>query len=250
MNNKANRVARFTSSKISVLTVDGKSKYGFGAGAMTYINDKIAELELGRGVDLPINKWEMSWGKLWEVWVHWQLGNEYELIVDRTTVHPKYAFWSGSEDFKLNIPGGGIAELKCYQLLKFYLFAKCLLKQDIQLIKKDFKDEYWQIVSNSIIQNVKFGEAIAFMPTEENLIEMRRLVEETDYIEKHLKDDPWKYKFITDRNLWDLPFIPSHSDFPSMVKFRFEVPIEDKIYLTERVIKANQLFNEILEGNE
>jgi hypothetical protein len=244
MNNSANRVARLTSSKIGVLTVNGNGKYGFGSGALSYINQKKIELEIGRGISLPVYKWEMSWGKIWEVWVHWQLGNEYELIIDKTTVHPKYPFWSGSEDFKVNIPGGCISELKCYQMQNHYDYTKCLQSKNIDLFKSKFKDEYWQIVSNSIIHGTKYGEAIAFMPTEENLIEMRELIEGTDYIEKHLKDDPWKYRFIYEKSLWDLPFIPSHSDFPSMTKFRFEIPIEDKIYLTERVLKAQKILND------
>jgi hypothetical protein len=71
------------------------------------------------------------------------------------------------------------------------------------------------------------------------------MVEETDYIEKHIKDDPFKYRFVVDRDLWDLPFIPSHSDFPSMTKFRFEVPIEDKILLTKKLMDANKYLNEM-----
>lgn len=247
MNNKANRVARFTSSKISVLTVLGKGDFGFGAGAITYIKDKIKELQLGRGLTLPVYKKEMIWGKCWEVYVHWQLGLEYKLIIDKTTIHPKYAFWSGSEDFQVEVDGGCISELKCYQLSNHYDYAKCLQKGDVETFKKEFKDEYWQIVSNSIIHNTKHGEAIAFMPTELDLIEMRRLLEETDYVEKHLKDDPWKYRFIYEEDLYNLAFVPSHSDFPSMVKFRFEVPIEDKVFLTERVLKAKKIFDKYFD---
>lgn len=248
MNNKPNRVARFTSSKISVLTVLGKGEFGFGAGAITYINQKVKELRLGRGLTLPIYKQDMIWGHLWEVWVHWQLPLEYKLIIDKTTIHPKYPFWSGSQDYDVEIEGGCISELKCYQMDKHYDYALCLQKQDIELFKEKFKEEYWQIISNSCIHDTKYGEAIAFMPTEENLIEMRQLVEETDYIEKHLKDDAWKYRFVYEKDLYDLPFIPSHSDFPSMVKFRFEVPIEDKIFLTKQTINADKLFNQILEN--
>jgi len=243
MNNDKNRVAHFTSSKIAPLTLNGKGKYGFGAGAITYIEERAMELELGRGIDLPINTWEVSWGKVWEVYVHWQLGSEYKICIDQSKEHPIHYFWSGAKDFKIT---DGIAELKCYQLRKFYKYAKCLQKQSIELLKENFKDEYWQIVSNACIDNVKFGEAIAFMPTEEMLLEMKQMIEETDYIEKQVKDDPFKYKFIVDRPLWDLPFIPEHSKFPSMVKFRFEVPQEDKDFLTERVIKANELLTEIV----
>lgn len=241
MNNNPNRVARLTSSKISVLTVSGNGPHGFGSGAITYIKDKIKELDLGRGINLPVYKQDMVWGKVWEPWVHWQLGPEYDLIIDKTTVHPKHLFWSGSEDFKVNVVGGCISELKSYQLSNHYNYVKCLQKGNIELFKKEFKDEYWQIVSNSCIHNTLYGEAIAFMPTEENLIEMRELIENTDYVEKHLKDDPWKYRFIFEKDLYDLPFIPKHSDFPSMVKFRFVVPIEDKVYLAKQVINAQKL---------
>lgn len=244
MNNKPNRVARLTSSKASLLMVSGNGPHGFATGAMTYIKGKQKELEYGRGISLPVYKWELAWGKLWEPWVHWQLGNEYELVVDQTTLHPKYPFWGGSEDFQVKIVGRCISELKCYQMVKSDDYAKCLKKESIELLKKQFSEEYWQIVSNSIIHNTRYGEAISFMPTEDNLIEMRRLVEETDYIEKHIKDDPWKYRFVYERGLYDLPFIPNHSDLPSMVKFRFEVPIEDKIALTERMIKAGKLLLE------
>lgn len=241
MNNKPNRVARLTSSNASLFMVSGKGEFGFGAGAITYINGKKKELEYGRGINLPVNKQDILWGKLWEVWVHWQLGGEYELIIDQTTLHPKYSFWSGSQDFNVKIDGGCIAELKCYQLSNHYDYVKCLQAENVELFKKEYPAEYWQIVSNSCIHNTKFGEAIAFMPKESNLIEMRELLEDTDYVEKHLKDDPFKYKFVWDKDLWDLGFIPNHSDFPSMVKFRFEVPISDKIALTERMIKAGQL---------
>lgn len=241
MNNKPNRVARLTSSNAYLFIVPGKGEYGFGAGAITYINNKKKELEYGRGITLPINKQDILWGKLWEVWVHWQLGSEYELIIDRTTVHPKYSFWSGSEDFQVKIDGGCISELKSYQLSNHYDYVKCLQKECIDTFKKEYASEYWQIISNSCIHGTKYGEAIAFMPTEKNLIEMRQLLEESDYVEKHLKDDPFKYKWVWDKDLWDLPFIPNHSTFPSIVKFRFEVPDEDKIFLTGKMIKAGKL---------
>lgn len=244
MNNKPNRVARITSSVISVLTIKGNGKYGFGTGAITYLNRLKKELVWGRSLTRPVYKPDLVWGKVWEVWVHWQLGSEYKLIIDRTTIHPKYPFWAGSEDFQVEIPGGCISELKSYQMENHNDYAICLQKQDVSLFKSEFKDEYWQIVSNSCIHNTKYGEAIAFCPTEENLIEMRDLLENTDYIEKHVKDDPFKYKYIWEKDIYDLSFIPKHSDFPSMVKFRFEVPIEDKIFLIGQVIKGQKYLND------
>lgn len=241
MKNSPNRVARLTSSKIYPLLTTGREIFGFGAGAITYIKERIAEFELGRGVEKDVYTQDMAWGKLWERYVNSILGFEYEMIIDKTTVHPNYPFWSGSQDFNKHIDGGCISELKCYQLKKFHSYSRCLIKQDIQLLKENFKQEYWQIVSNSCINNTKYGEAIAFMPTQKEVEEMRERLEYTDYIVKELKDDEWKYRFIWEKDLYDLPFIPEHSDFPSMIKFQFEVPQEDKELLTERVEKAIEL---------
>lgn len=246
MNNKANRVARITSSKVSLLLVDGMQEYGFGAGAITYLNGKKKELEFGRGLELPVNKWELLWGKMFEPYVHWQLGNEYEMIVDQTTIHPKYPQWSGSQDFNILKDGVkiGISELKCYQMSNHYDYVKVLQSGNIDVFRKEYKSEYYQIVSNCIIHGVDIGEAIAFMPTQEQLEEIRDLLENTDYVEKQLKDDPWKYRQFYEKDLWDLPFIPEHSDFPSMVKFRFNVPVEDKILITKKVLNGIKYLNE------
>ncbi|APZ82877.1 hypothetical protein [Flavobacterium phage FL-1] len=242
MNNNSKRVGRLTSSNASLFIVAGTKGNDFGKGALTYIDDKRKEIEYGRGLSLPINKIDVLWGKVWEPFVHWQLGNDYKMIVDETTLHPKYSFWSGTQDFTVEVPGGCIAELKSFQLSNHYDYVKVLQQQNIPLLKKEYADAYWQIVSNSCIHKTKYGEAIAFMPTEKQLIEMRKLLEESDYIIKFLKDDkPFKYMWIVENDLYDLPFIPSHSDFPSLVKFRFEVPVEDKVLLTEKMIKAGEL---------
>ena len=246
MNNKANRVARITSSKVSLLLVDGKGDMGFGAGAITYLNNKKKELEFGRGLELPVNKWEMLWGKMLEPYLYWQLDSkEYEMVIDQTTLHPKYSQWSGSQDFNILKDGVkiGISELKCYQMSNYFDYVRVLEKKYVSVFKKEYPAEYWQIVSNCLIHGVSIGEAIAFMPTEKQLIEVRDLLENTDYIEKQLKDDAWKYRQFYEKDLWDLPFIPEHSDFPSMVKFRFEIPINDIILLTKKVTDGIKYLN-------
>lgn len=246
MNNKANRVARITSSKCSLLLVDGNQDFGFGTGAITYLDGKKKELKIGRGIELPVNKWELLWGKMLEPYYYWQLDSkEYEMIIDKTTIHPKYSQWSGSQDFNILKDGIkiGISELKCYQMSNYMAYVEVLQKQNVQVFKKEYPSEYWQIISNCIINNVTIGEAIAFMPTEEQLIEIRDLLENTDYIEKQLKDDAWKYRQFYEKDLWDLPFIPSHSNYPNEVKFRFEVPVEDVILLTKKVINGITYLN-------
>src|SRR5699024_3866824 len=90
----------------------------------------------------------------------------YHLKSQGTVLHPDKKFsdyWGGSCDFEY-LQGGKItfiSELKSYQKKKFAQYTDCLLQKDTEHFKKNFPDEYWQIVSNCIIHNVDFGEAIS-----------------------------------------------------------------------------------------
>lgn len=263
MINNANRIGRLTSSKISVLTVMGSREMtdeeleahkkenpksrkkniesGFGAGAITYIRQRRAERSLGRSIDTAFYSQAMSWGKFCEAYLFWKkglIGLEYSLVSQDTVIHPEYPFWSGSPDLVTKMK---LAEIKCYYPENFYYYSSVLISEDLVALKKDFREEYWQIISNACILKKERGEAIAFMPTEEQLIEMRQLVEETDFVEKQMKDDPWKYRFIAEKPMYELPYIPAGIEYPSLVKFEFEIPKEDKEFLTQRVIEAEAL---------
>jgi len=236
------RFGRFTSSKIVALTKSGKFEHGFGAPAMTYIKEKQIELKMGstldggNGYSKPI-----AWGNFMEVIACHKLNSigkdEYIFKTDATIKHPnEYLgdYWSGSSDFLGNTNGKltFISELKCYQKKKFALYSECINMNDVDLLKKQFPQEYWQIVSNCILHNVDVGEAVVYMPYESDydmIVEMANNYEASDL---------WKYRFITEDPMYLLPFIKNGGYYKDLNIFRFEIPKEDKEFLTERVENA------------
>lgn len=263
MISNTNRLGRFTSSKIHVLLNYGSRQMtdeelvefkkqnpksqkktiedGFGSGALTYIRQRRAERSLGRSIDTNFYNQAMCWGKFCEAYLYWKdglLGFEYSLVSKESILHPDYPYWAGSPDLKKKECG---SEIKCYYPENFYNYSSMLIMEDFEKFKKDFKEEYWQIVSNACILGFDRGEAIAFMPTETQLIEMRHLIENTNFIEKNMQDDQWKYRFIYEKPIEELPYIPDGIEYPNLVKWEFEIPEEDKELLTKRVIEAEEL---------
>lgn len=234
------RYGRFTSSNIWKLTTQTAKKDGFGAPALTYINEKRAERTLGRGIDTGFYNQATAWGKVMEVVAYESddFGTEYTFCSDVTVKHPTIDCWAGSPDAKTK---KFAAEMKSYYPMNFFNFSKDLFIGDLETVKKNHKEEYWQVVSNAIILGLKQAELIAFMPTEKQLIEVRRQIEQTNFIEEKLQDEPWKYRFISEKPLVELPYVPEGIEYPNCVKFRFDIPVEDQIFLTKCVLDAEKL---------
>lgn len=232
MTENINRIARFTSSQISKLMTNGKGVHGLGAPALTYIEEKNLEIKLGRSIKTEVYAKDAAWGTFLEQYVFHLLPFGYEWTGTKTDMHPTIKCWSGSTDFKA---GSLIAELKCYQPKKFAQYTDALLSKDIDLIKKEFPDEYWQLVSNAIINQVDIAEAITFMPYRSQLPELREMAENYD------GPDQWKYRFIAEGEDCDLAYLPDNGYYQNLNRFSFEVPKADKEALTERVLLAEKL---------
>jgi hypothetical protein len=145
-----------------------------------------------------------------------------------------------------------VSEIKFYKLKKFYKLSLNLLKLKEGLItleqfKNDTKNKmneiYWQVVSNAIINSKPIAEIIAFTPTESQLLQIREELEETNVLEK-LGIDPWKARFIVEKNLSELSYLPDGIDYPNFVSYSFEIPAEDIIFLTKCVINAEKLLTD------
>lgn len=233
MTENIERIARFTSSEIWKLMKTGKGEYGFGEKAITYIEEKNLEIKLGRSIKTEVYSRDMAWGNFLEKVVYDLLPFGYEMTATKTDLHPSIKCWSGSPDFK--IPGVLVADSKCYQPKNFAQYTDALLSKDIELIKKEFPDEYWQLVSNAIINQVDIAEAITFMPYRSQLQELREMAENYD------GPDQWKYRFIAEGEDCDLAYLPDGGYYQNLNRFAFEVPEEDKEALTERVLLAEKL---------
>ena len=273
MNNK-NRVARLTSSNAVKLIPMGsrpmteeelkvfkKANPGsrkkntncpllFQQPALTYIEEKQIEKRIQSCLDADgAYSQAMAWGNFMEMIVFSVLGVEYVPKHKETFLHPKYGkFWSGSVDM-LKCKGEttiAVSELKAYQKKKFAQYTDCITRkvtktftiQDKLLhFKKDFPQEYWQIVSNAAIHGVKFGEAITFMPYRSAYDEIVELANNYEGA------DMWKYRFITEKPVEELPFLPNNGYYKDLNVFNFEIPAADTNYLTDRVLLANKILN-------
>lgn len=240
-----NRVFRFTSSNISKLTSTGKGALGFGAPAITYIEEIRAQRCLGRGIDTGAVSQALTWGKVMEYYCHkFELGIEYELCSHDSIIHPKYIFWSGTPDVKTSKKTG---EIKCFYPKAFYLLSKLLMElnegiSSLEKAKTDEKEIYYQVVSNAIINQHSTAEIIAYTPTEEQLFIIRKELEETNIAEQ-LGLNPWNVRFIVESPIEQLPYIPNGIKWPNFVKHTFEVPTDDIVFLTKCVLNAEKLLS-------
>lgn len=230
------RTANFTSSQIWKLCKSDRSGKGFGAPALTYIKEKRMERKLKRSLDTGAFSKDINWGNFMEMRVFNILGLEYQIKSDETKMHQTLPHWSGSAD--LVVPSVKIAEIKCYGLKKFCEYAEAIESKDIERIKNDFEAEYWQMVSNAIINQVPNAEAILYLPYENEMDEIREMAATYD------GEDQFKYRFIAECQDWELSVMPDDSEYKNLNQFEFEVPKEDVEFLTNRVIEATKLLLE------
>lgn len=225
------RIGNFTSSNIYKLMAEDK-KGGFGVPAITYIEEKNLERKLGRSIETDAYSPDMAWGSFLEQRVLDLLGFEYSMSSSETDVHPTIKFWTGSKD--LIVAGVKISEIKCYQPKNFAKYTNALLTKDPEFIRDNFPKEYWQCVSNAIINEVPNAEPITYMPYESELPEIREMASNFD------GPDQWKYRFIAERDKSGLAYLPDGGHYKNLNIFEFEVPKADKEYLTERVLLAGK----------
>lgn len=227
------RTGRFTSSKIFLLMSNGKDKTSIGKPGLTYIAKKNLERRINRSLDGAGYSREMAWGTFLEQRVLDLIGMEYELTSQQTDQHPEIPYWSGSKD--LIVRGLKVADIKCYQLENFCGYTDALLTGNTEKIKEEWPQEYWQLVSNAIINNTPNAEAITYCPYRSELGEIRQMA--YDYTDL----DAWKYRFIYEAPESELANIEDGGYYKNLNKFEFEVPQADKDALTNRVREAGKL---------
>lgn len=215
----------------------------FQAGGESYINKKANETRMGKSFDVGAYSQSLAWGEIMEMFVFSELGLEYKPVSKGTVLHPTINGWSGTcdaEKFK-NGDKFAVAEIKCYWPENFANYVNVLMEKDVDLLREKFPKEYWQIVSNSCILGLDYGEAICFMPYESQMNEIRESIETLD------SPHQWRYRFVVESDNWQLPVLPDKGYYKSMNKFEFEIPKSDKEYINERVKEAVKQKNELLK---
>lgn len=243
INNKL-RVGNFTSSEIVALTAKDRSGKGWGKPALTYIEETNMERRLGRSLTDEVNARPLTWGKLLESRVFELLGLEYMLTSQDTSRHPQFPYWAGSKDGLKNDDGKTVMDIKCPLTLKSF----CQLVQPLydgltgmdamNTVRENHKDGdkyYWQLVSNSCIEDTRYAELIVYMPYKHELDEIRHSVQNVpgDQIGKHY--------WIAMANEDELPFLLEDGYYRNLNVIRFEVPEADKKLLTDLVKKGGEM---------
>lgn len=219
MINNVHRRGNFTSSQCYRLV-------GAAGPAKTYIRKKNIERRVNRSIEADAYSQSMAWGTFLEQRVHNLLGMEWELVSEKTDLHPTIPYWAGSTD--LRVAGVKIADAKCFQLENFCEYTDVLLQKNIEILKKEYPAEYWQLVSNAIINQVPIAEAISYCPYVSEIDEICQMA--LDYSEI----DAWKYRFIYEKPE-SLPQLEDGGYYKNLNRFEFEVPQSDIDLLTEKV---------------
>lgn len=233
------RVGTFTSSQMYRLCSFGrgaKTVDNVGAAFYTYIEEVKWEEELGVSARKEVSAKSLEWGKLLEKYVYFtKLGDEYTAYGKNRLIHPNYDRWTGIPDFDKQ---GIVSELKCpYAIASGLITRLKSYKEGIETFKKLKPDDYLQLVSNSILSDCKEVEAITYIPYQKELMKIRDFAREQ--LDEEEKTNLFWLEYARDE---ELPHIANDSKVKDLNKFTFEVPKEDKEFLTKRVEMALRHF--------
>lgn len=218
------RVGNFSSSEIYKLTKLNRKGDDFGQVALTYIKEKAMEKKLGRSLRPFTFSKPTSWGTFVESIAFDEMGLEADLVSDKRLYHPEIDNWTGVPDYV----GKVVGDIKCPWTLDSF----CNM-YEMEDLKSDKPEYYWQLVSNSILTGIDTAELAIYCPYQGDL---KRIRQEASNSEEH--------SWIAYSQ--DLPYLIFGNFYNSIKKHTFEVPKEDKDFLTEQVKKANEILTGLI----
>lgn len=258
------RIGTATSSTIFPIISEGRATGTIGSPFFTYVEECRFERGLLQVLENSVEVLATEWGKTVESFVHELLPKGYKFHSNKTLKHPKYPGWVGSPDgtlMKYILEAwmkDATTDIKCPQTKK----AFCQLLSGLYKIKptggvdkienpdskkvlaamiknaNDGKKFYWQLVSNSCIENTKYAELIVFMPFKENLERILKYNESLDFENDKNRNDgkPKHSMLVSFAGLKEnkLPSLIKESGYEEVNIIRFEVPLEDKKLLEKR----------------
>lgn len=221
-----------------------------GQKAITYIREKNMERRLKQPLESESNAKPLSWGKLCEYLVFLLLDTAYVLTSTETVLHALIRWWAGSPDGEktdtvIDIKAPFTKKSFCILVQPLYdgltgWDAMCAIRHGYT-DKNGFEHEphpdgekfYWQLVGGSVLLKKKYAELIVFMPYESEI----EAIKAEALKEKH----GGKYFWVSMANDGELPYLPEDGYYKNINIIRFEVPEEDKLLLTKRVLQGGQM---------
>lgn len=239
INNSMYRVGNFTSSEIHNLTTLNRKGDGFGAPAITYIEETNYKRLLDRSLNTETNSKPTSWGNLCEGLVFDKLGIDFTYSSQLTDMHPTIDYWAGSKDGTRECAERSVIDIKCpFTLKSFIQLVKPLYDgltgmdamNKVREVAKDGDKYYWQLVSNAIINGCDWAELIIYCPYKSELPEIYALAEGNPDV-----------KWLAYSSDSELPYLKDGGYFKNLNIIRFKIPQEDKDFLTKQVLKAGEM---------
>lgn len=270
------RIGNFTSSEIYKLLSKGSRKMtakektehkrlnpkskklniedGFGELALTYIEEKQMEINLGLSLGSEDTGKAASWGKLLEKRAFEILGTSYSFSSEETELHPTISWWSGTKDGSNHEGEKATIDFKCPKTRKSFcqlvdpIYNGFTGMEAMNAIRFGWKDKhghkhskhkdgdkfYFQLISNACITGDKYAELIVYMPYKSQLDEIRELAKNYDGNQNKIAWVNW-----AEDN--ELPYIKDGGYYNDINIIRFEIPEKDKKLLTEQVLEAGKL---------
>lgn len=244
---RLHRHGNFSSSEVYKLVKSGRGKDAyFSQEGLTYIQDKKYEARLKRSLNNESNSKPTNWGTFVEEVAFDRMGLEYSLVSKKRYSHHTINNWVGMPDVLSDQKLKDIVgDIKCPFTLKSFCKLVDAMNQDSPAealknqngAKDDGYKYYWQLVSNGILCDKNYASLFVYVPYKKDLDMIRERANEYP--------DQNKVAFIQFAKYSELPYLvddcEDYKDFNSCV---FEIPKEDKEFLTERIIKATELLNE------
>lgn len=225
------RIGKPSSSKAYLLMQDSRTKDPFSTQGMKYIKKKAVELVLQKTSEIEFFSRQTAWGDFVELYVFYKLlTSEWTYLAQNTQEHQTIKGWVGTPDY-LRKAKKIVSDCKGYYPEKFLQYTACLKKNDIALFKKEYKEEYWQLVSNACIMGYKIIEPITFLPKRKTISKLQEFVDDMQPVDKI------KYEFIFNDGQYEdyrLPHMHDDCKVKELNIFQFEVPQEDIDKCTER----------------
>ena len=232
MLNQSVRAGHFTSSQIWRLMTKGRGNQ-ISKVALTYIADVAMEKRLGRVLNANHSSRPTSWGKAIEPRVAAMLDMlTWKYQSEETITHPTIANWCGTPDV---VSKDCVGDIKCpYTLKAFGQLADICGLADKELLKKEFPEYFWQLVSNAILTGKSKAQIIVYCPYKSELDDIVKSLENLD--DHELQTESQWIAFSSEDML---PWIPDGGYYKNLNQFQFEVTEDDKTALETAVEVAN-----------
>jgi hypothetical protein len=252
------RDSNFSSSAIYKLASKGRGALtveNVGSSFNTYVKEKKRESKLKRSISNSVNTRPIIWGKIFELYIFAKkLDTSFEDMnrIVRLT-HIDHKEWTGIPDTfrRKDLVVGDIKSPS--SLTKFCDLVESI-ESGLESFKSNHPDYYWQLVSSAILTGVDKAELIFVVPYLSELKDIKEFVgllkEEDLPKDLNLFQIEWISLEITSYLEFDvkplqIPYLPNDSEYKDFNNFIFDVPSEDKEFLTERVKMAIDKKNEI-----